>query len=194
MINATRSLKPFALTQTLGGTLGERLRSTKTTSTKPPCARRACRLVSGRSGVRVPSSALKKPLLDVGLRSAGLRGMLLNIGLSRFEDSGGWSRTLGETLGGTRPSHLGPSPSDERLRTDRHGSAPPSDRSSGLEEAREDFADSVGRLLLEEVTAVREGRDFRVRDVCPYSGHGLRYVRKQPITPPVDEANWAADR
>jgi hypothetical protein len=58
--NRGDQLAHLELTQTLGGTLGDRSDDDESPSTKrlrfPP----ACRLVSGRSGVRVPSSASSK--------------------------------------------------------------------------------------------------------------------------------------
>ncbi len=92
-------LAPSRLTRTLGETVGGKRHSERSRLMKPLCAPRACRLVSGRSGVRVPSSALGKDLLSAGL----LRGMkaareLAKIGLNRSETVRGPSRTVRETV------------------------------------------------------------------------------------------------
>ena len=80
---------------------GGRRRWDESPSMKRPPSPRACRLVSGRSGVRVPSSALRKSLLERWFGGLGLRRDVSEVGLNWFEDSGGRSRTLGETLGET---------------------------------------------------------------------------------------------
>ena len=164
---------------------------------KPPAPQGLFRLGSGRSGGSNPSSALKEtPARRCSVYARpGSGRTLLSIWFEPVPRTPGWSRTLGETLGRTLPQP----PRAITLQTSAFAPTDmvwrpcPIDRQVSKKRAS-DSPTVLGRLLLEEVTAVREGRDFRVRDVCRTSGHGLRYVRKQPFMPPVDEANWQRDR
>jgi hypothetical protein len=61
-----RAVRAFQVDADSGETLGAKRHSERSRSTNPPRAPRPRRLASGRSGVRVPSSALKRFLRKAG--------------------------------------------------------------------------------------------------------------------------------